>query len=450
MAEQLERVARGECKRLMVFMPPRHGKSQLTSIQFPAWFIGNYPEREIICASYAQELAAHFGREVRNLVSDPEFGDTFGVSLAPDSAAKHRWNTSAGGSYVAAGVGGAITGRGAHLLVIDDPVKNREDADSETYREKVWDWYRSTAFTRLMPNGAVVLVMTRWHDDDLAGRLLEQEGDQWEVVTLKAIGDDGRALWPEWYDVKALEQIRATVGPREWSALYQQSPTLDEGDYFKREWVQWYDDAPQYDYLAIYGASDYAVTDGAGDYTVHGVIGVDDEDNIYVLDWWRGQTASNEWVDIAISMMRQWNPRQWAEENGQIIKSIGPFLEQRMREQRVYCVREQYASAHDKATRARAIQARMSMGKVFLPRGRQWAQELVSELLRFPAGAHDDQVDVLSLFGRMLSEMVSGSVRKMPEKPRGYTFEDLERAAQRVKRGRKSRLGAPWAVRTSG
>jgi len=204
LAQQLERVAKGECKRLMVFMPPRHGKSQLTSIQFPAWFIGNYPDKEIICASYAQELAAHFGREVRNLVSDPEFKETFGVSLAPDSTAKHRWNTSEGGSYVAAGVGGAITGRGAHLLVIDDPVKNREDADSEVYRDKVWDWYRSTVFTRLMPNGAVVLVMTRWHDDDLAGRLLEHESDRWVVGTGKAIYQD-KPLWPEWYILEALE-----------------------------------------------------------------------------------------------------------------------------------------------------------------------------------------------------------------------------------------------------
>jgi predicted phage terminase large subunit-like protein len=444
LAESLERVANGECKRLMVFMPPRHGKSQLTSMQFPAWFIGRHPEKEIICASYAQELAAHFGREVRNLVSDPEFESTFGVTLAPDSTAKHRWNTNIGGSYVAAGVGGSITGRGAHLLVIDDPVKNREDADSEIYREKVWDWYRSTAFTRLMPGGAVVLVMTRWHDDDLAGRLLEHDGDQWEVITLKAIEDD-KPLWPEWYNIEALEQIRSTVGPREWSALYQQSPTPDEGDYFKREWIQWYDEAPQYNELAIYGASDYAVTDGGGDYTVHGVIGVDHEDNIYLLDWWKGQTASDEWVNIAISMMRQWNPRKWAEENGQIIKSIGPFLEQRMREKGVYCVREQYASAVDKATRARAIQARLSMGKVFFPKGKQWAHNLMDEMVRFPAGTHDDQVDVLSLFGRMLGEMIGGMERKRDEKPRGLTFEDLERNRQRINRGRRSIMGAPYA-----
>jgi len=407
LAQQLERVAKGECKRLMVFMPPRHGKSQLTSIQFPAWFIGNYPDKEIICASYAQELAAHFGREVRNLVSDPEFKETFGVSLAPDSTAKHRWNTSEGGSYVAAGVGGAITGRGAHLLVIDDPVKNREDADSEVYRDKVWDWYRSTAFTRLMPNGAVVLVMTRWHDDDLAGRLLEHEGDQWEVVTLKAIDQD-KPLWPEWYNLEALEQIRSTIGPREWSALYQQQPTPDEGDYFKREWVKYYDEIPKH--LRIYGASDYAVTANGGDYTVHGVIGIDPDDNMYVLDWWREQTDSLTWVEVAIDMMAKHRPLIWIEEQGQIIKGVGPFLDKRMRERKVYVVRKPLVSSRDKATRAQSFRGRMAMGKVFFPRDAHWTTDLIHETLRFPSGTHDDQVDVLSLFGRMLDDMHRGTV----------------------------------------
>jgi predicted phage terminase large subunit-like protein len=435
-AEALERVERGECKRLMVFAPPRHTKSEIVSRRFPAWYIGKNPDKQIITSSYAQELASDFGRSVRNIIETGEFRSIFGnVELAQDSAAANRWHTSAGGSYIAAGVGGAITGRGAHLLVIDDPVKNREDADSETYRDRVWDWYRSTAFTRLMPGGAVVLVMTRWHDDDLAGRLLEHEGDQWEVVTLQAM-TDGKALWPEWYDVEALDKIRATVGPREWSALYQQMPTPDEGDYFKREWVQYYDDVPKH--LRIYGASDYAVTANGGDYTVHGVIGIDPDDNMYVLDWWREQTDSLMWVEVVIDMMAKHRPLIWIEEQGQIIKGVGPFLDKRMRERKVYGVRKPLVSSRDKATRAQSFRARMAMGKVFVPRDEPWTGDLVHEILRFPSGTHDDQVDVLSLFGRMLDDMHRGTV---PKRVASTAFDSPEYIKSQIQKLGAAKLG---------
>lgn len=442
-ADVLEAVERGDIKRLMIFMPPRHGKSQLASIHYPAWYIGRNPTKQIICASYAKELAAEFGRSVRNLINSDEYADVFSTRLSQDSTAAHRWNTSEGGAYIAAGVGGPIVGRGADLLVIDDPIKNREDADSEIYRDRVWNWYRGAARTRLMPGGAIILIQTRWHDDDLAGRLLAeaaQGGEQWHVLELPAISAQGQALWPEWYDVEALEGIRAAVGPREWSAQYQQNPTPDEGDYFKREWLRWYDDAPQYDHLAIYGASDYAVTDDGGDYTVHGVVGVDEADDIYVLDWWRQRTTSDVWVETAIDMMEQWKPRQWGEESGQIIKSIGPFLQRRMEDRRVYCVREQYSSASDKPTRARSIQARMATGKIHFPHT-GWAHDLVSELLRFPAGSHDDQVDVMSLFGRMLDAIGKGRYPKRPEPPRGRTMADIDRAERMARLGIRRRVG---------
>ncbi len=182
-AAKLEAVERGDIDRLMIFMPPRHGKSELASKRFPAWCLGRNPTRQIIAASYNSDLANDFGRNVRNIVAEPEFGQVFpGVALAPDSQAANRMNTNKGGAYVAAGVGTAVTGRGAHIALIDDPFKDREEADSERRRELVWDWYRSTLYTRLMPGGAIVLIQTRWHEDDLAGRLLEQERDQWEVA----------------------------------------------------------------------------------------------------------------------------------------------------------------------------------------------------------------------------------------------------------------------------
>ncbi len=237
--DRLEAIERGEIDRLMIFMPPRHGKSELASKRFPAWCLGREPKRQIIGASYNSDLATDFGRNVRNIVAEREFAEVFPeVSLAPDSRAANRLNTNHGGAYVAAGVGTAVTGRGADIALIDDPFKDREEADSERRRDLVWDWYRSTLFTRLTPGGAIVLIQTRWHEDDLAGRLLAHDGAQWEVLELPAIDAAGEALWPKWYDLPTLERIRRTIGPREWSALYQQRPAPDEGTYFQRGWFK--------------------------------------------------------------------------------------------------------------------------------------------------------------------------------------------------------------------
>ena len=418
-AERLEAIERGEIDRLLVVMPPRHGKSELASRRYPAWYLGRHPDRQIIAASYNSDLAADFGRAVRNLMGSSEHRAVFpGSTLAPDSAAANRWHTGAGGSYVAAGVGTAITGRGAHVLLIDDPIKGREDAESETYRERLWNWYRAVAYTRLMPGGSIVLIQTRWYEDDLAGRLLaemERGGDRWEVLHLSARSETGEALWPEWYPAGDLARIRAAIGPREWQALYQGDPTPDEGSYFRRDWIRYYDDPPEH--MRTYGASDYAVTNDGGDYTVHRVVGVDPKDDIYVLDWWRGQTDSDRWIDAMLDLMKRHEPLIWAEEAGQIGKSLGPFIVKRQMERKVYGRREQFVSATDKPTRARSIQARMSMGKVYLPCKASWTPGLVSELLKFPAGKHDNQVDVMSLFGRMLAALAKGVVPPAAKEP---------------------------------
>lgn len=418
--EKLEAVERGDIDRLMIQMPPRHGKSELASRRFPAWYLGRHPKRSIISASYNSELAGDFGREVRNIIADPGYRNLFDVHLAPDSKAANRWHTDNGGSYVAAGVGTAITGRGAHVLLIDDPIKDREEADSETQRDRIWDWYSSTAYTRLMPNAAVIVIQTRWHEDDLSGRLLEamqRGGDQFEVLTLPALADDGdqlgRApgdpLWPEWYGTSQLHRIRANTIPRDWQALFQQSPSPEEGNYFKRDWLRWYSEAPKH--LRIYGASDFAVTDSGGDYTVHGIFGVDPDDNVYLLDMWREQAASDVWVESLIDLAEAWRPIQWAAEKGQIDRSVGPFLDKRMRERRTYVAIERFVSDKDKPTRAQAIRARMAMGKVYLPEKAEWKHSLMSELLAFPAARNDDMVDVLSLIGRMLNTMAGGVVQ---------------------------------------
>lgn len=397
-AEKLEAVERGEIDRLMIFMPPRHGKSELASKRFPAWCLGRNPKRQIIAASYNSDLASDFGRNVRNIVAAPEFGQVFhDVSLAPDSQAANRMNTNKGGTYVAAGVGTAVTGRGADIALIDDPFKDREEADSERRRETVWDWYRSTLYTRLMPGGAIVLIQTRWHEDDLAGRLLEQEGDQWDVLELPAIDTAGRALWPEWYDVPALTRIKDTIGQREWSALYQQQPQPDEGTYFQREWFTEWQNLPQCNF---YGTSDYAVTDGAGDYTVHRVWGVDKDGVIYRVAGWRGQTTSDVWIDEKLNLVEKWKPLAWFGEAGVIQKAIEPMLKRRMMERKVFCRLEWMSSISDKPTRARGFQSRAAMGMVRFEPGAD-----ITEHLMFPAGKHDDDVDNSSLIGRALDEM---------------------------------------------
>lgn len=400
-AEKLEAVERGEIKRLMICMPPRHGKSELASRRFPAWFLGRNPGQPIIAASYNSELAGDFGREVRNIVDAPEFRALFDVRLAQDSKAANRWHTDKGGAYVAAGVGTAITGRGAKILLIDDPFKDREEADSEIRRQRVKDWYTSTAYTRLMPGGAVIVIQTRWHDDDLAGWLLseaERGGDQWDVLSLPAIAHDNAPLWPEWYPLERLEQIRAVLPARDWNALYQQNPIPDDGDYFKADWFAEYETQPKQ--LNIYGASDYAVTDGGGDFTEHGVFGVDANGNLYVLDWWFGQTSSDAWIEKKCDLIIRHDPACWFGEAGPIRRAVEPFLLNRMTERNAFCRIEWLPSISDKEARARGFQGMASMGKVLLPKNAPWKGHVLNQLMRFPAGKHDDAVDVCSLVGR--------------------------------------------------
>jgi predicted phage terminase large subunit-like protein len=430
-AQKLEAVERGEIDRLMINMPPRHGKSELASRRFPAWFLGRHPTKSIIAASYNSDLASDFGRQVRNIVSSGEYTPLFQTALAEDSRAANRWNTSQGGSYVAAGVGTAITGRGADVFLIDDPIKDRQEADSETQRQTVWDWYTSTAYTRLAPGGRIIVIQTRWHEDDLSGKLLAEQargGDKWDVLELPAINDHGEALWPDFYDLAALERIRTVLPARDWSALYQQRPAPDEGDYFKREWFRFYNTVPQH--LRTYGASDYAVTAKGGDYTVHVVAGVDPDDNLYILDVWRAQSESHVWVDAFIDLVAKHKPLNWGEEQGQIIKSLGPFIDKRMRERRVYCRREQMASVADKPTRARSFQARAAMGKVYLPHNAPWVADVLGEMLNFPVGKHDDAVDALGLIGRMLDTMSSGRAAKPDAPPPSKWDQAFKRRAQ--------------------
>lgn len=426
LCRKLEAVERGEIRRLMIFMPPGSAKSHYANVMFSAWYVGRNPKSALLVCSASSELAGQWGRRVRNLVQNPVYRGIFHTGLSNDNAAADRWATDQGGQYYAAGVGSNIVGRRADLAILDDPVADREHAESESERERLWEWYRWDFWTRLKPQAAVILIMTRWHEIDLAGLLLEdakQGGEPWEVISLPALAEAndplGRGLdeplWPEWFTSRQFAEARRD--PRRWSALYQQRPVPETGLYFQSDWIRWYDQAPARATLQVYGASDYAVTDGAGDFTVHLVAGVDPNDDLYILDLWRRQTTSDKWIDGLLDLGEQWKPLNWAEEQGQILKSIGPFLDKRMNERRVYFSREQFVSIRDKPTRAQSIRGRLAMGKVYLPRNAPWVTDLVAEMLSFPAGRHDDSVDCLSLIGRMLDNMVHGSHPAKPKPP---------------------------------
>ena len=347
------------------------------------------------------------------------------MSLSPDSEAKDLFNTSHDGVYMATGVDGSVTGSGGHLVSIDDPVKGRKEAESEVIRETAWDWYRGDLYTRLMPNSAIVLTQTRWHELDLAGMILEsegriEEGGQWHVLELPAINDQGEALWPEWYPVEALGRIKDAIGPRDFSALYQQQPQPDEGTYFQRDWFKYWEKLPA---LRKYITTDYAVTDDGGDYTVITVWGIDAEGAIYRVEQWKGQTTSDQWIEHQCDLILKHKPLACFGEGGVIQKAVEPMLKRRMRERRAYCRMEWLPSVSDKPTRARSFQAMLASGRVYFE-----PQADIGEFLVFPAGRNDDEVDTASLMGRAIDQahpaIVSEKKKKKYRDP--YGFDDDE------------------------
>lgn len=415
--------------RLMISMPPRHGKSEIGSKTFPGWYLGRNPTHEVIACSYSGDLAKDFSRKVRDLLEMEKYQSVFPTRLSKDSKSVERWNTSVGGGFTAAGVQGPITGRGAHLGVIDDPVKDREEAESETTRQKIKDWYSSTFYTRLAPGGGVLIIQTRWHEDDLSGWLLEvmkeaeremaetgewpADADRWEVVRYPAIATcdepfrrQGEALHESRYPLASLQKIKRAMIPRDWEALYQQNPVSQDGDYFTKGMIRYYDTTPPLGEMRIYAAADLAIGQTeANDYTVFGVIGIDRQQNMYLLDLHRGRWNAMGLIDKMFEIQRRWEPEIFGMETGHIDMTLEPFLLKRMEETGIRIGYEKLRTrGKDKQTRARPIQGRMEQGKVLFPRGAIWTETLVSELLSFPMGKHDDQVDCLAWLGQMLLE----------------------------------------------
>lgn len=405
-AEALEAVERGDIRRLMVMAPPRNGKSELVSKRFPAWYLGRNPSRQIISASYGQDLAGDWGRDVRNILASPEYHAIFpGVSLSEDSRAKVRWHTRHGGGYVAAGVGSSITGRGANVLSIDDPLKDRAEADSETVRESTWAWFRATAYTRLQPGGAVILTCTRWHEDDLAGRLLDAQadgGDIWHVIKLPAINDAGEPLWPEAYDRAALDGIRAAIGERDWASLYQQHPRPLAGALFKVEMINMLDAPPAGG--AVVRAWDLAATAQTGsrdpDWTVGVKLQRDAEGRFAVLDVVRFRGGPDE-VERGVVATASRDGRSvrigLAQDPGAAGKSALLYLTRKLAGYRV----ESSPETGEKSTRAGPLAAQVNVGNLALIRA-PWNASYIEEMRGFPNASKDDQIDASSRAFSML------------------------------------------------
>lgn len=452
---RLERFSRDveaeKSPRLMLLVPPRHGKSELASIRFPAWHLGQFPHHEIINVGYNLDLPMEFSRKVREVVREPSYQKVFpDAVIDPDSQSVAAWKMTLGGGFTAAGVGGGITGKGAHILIIDDPLKNLEEADNIDTRDKLEGWYQSTAYTRLAPGGGVLLIETWWNDDDLAGRLQQHmstspDADQFEIVRYPAIAEKhewrhrqtlrivrtdepeladadvgatelaadyeklrepGEAL-DERYPLEALRRIRATFEPRIWSALYQQNPVPDEGMYFQKEYFRTLRSLPDMRHTRIYTAWDFAIgTKQQNDFTVGATIMQDASDTLYVLDVIRMKGDSFAMVEAILNAVERWGQVPDTDymlgfEDGQIFKAIEPLLKKRMTERGLYPSYETMKPFTDKLARARPLQGRMQQGRVYFLGDASWYPQAEQELLRFPAGVHDDVVDALAWATRL-------------------------------------------------
>lgn len=418
-------VAAKQSPRLMLFMPPRSGKSELVSRSFPAWHLGKYPTDEIIACSYAASLANGFSRKVREILRDPDYHKIFDTRLDKSSQAIEQWLTSAGGGYVAAGVGGPIVGKGANVLIIDDPTKGRDEAQSDAIKESVRDWYTGSAYTRLAPGGGILVVMQRWAEDDLAGWLEAEDKvnqtENWEIVRYPAIAvtdeefrNKGEALHPERYDLAALNRIRTAIGERDFAALYQQNPIPDEGDYFKKEQFRFYslNTMPDVTKLRLFCTFDLAIGQKErNDFTAGLVAGVDEESNIFILHVYHGRWDSLSIAKMLFEIWQVWEPELIGLEKGHIEGTMRPFLDKMSEDLKIFPFFEPLTVGRkDKEARAQAIRGWMSHGKVYWNKQDPNQHEFIEEMLKFPNGKHDDRVDCIAHLGQLLQKLIGGQL----------------------------------------
>ena len=409
MADAFERVARGECKRLIINMPPRHTKSEFASYLLPAWFLGKYPHKKVIQTSHTAELAVGFGRKVRNLVDTEVYHRIFpDLALQADSKAAGRWNTSKGGDYFAIGVGGAVTGKGADLLIIDDPHSEQEAALAEInpdIYDKTYEWYTSGPRQRLQPGGSIVIVMTRWSKRDLTAQVLKaaaaRGGDEWEVIEFPAILPSGNPLWPEFWPMEELAVLREELPSSKWQAQYQQSPTSDTSAIVKREWwKEWESDIPPTCEFVLQSwdtafektqRADYSACTTWGVFYQPDAAGLE-QANIILLNAFRDRMEFPELKRCAVEEYREWEPDSVIIEK----KASGAPLIYEMRAMGIPVQEFTPTRGNDKISRLNAVSDLFASGRVWAPATR-WAEEVIEEVASFPGSEHDDYVDTVSM-----------------------------------------------------
>jgi predicted phage terminase large subunit-like protein len=405
MARAFERVANGECKRLIINMPPRHTKSEFASYLLPAWFLGKYPEKKVIQTSHTAELAVGFGRKVRNLVDSDVYKEVFpAVALQSDSKAAGRWATNKGGDYFAIGIGGAVTGKGADILIIDDPHSEQEAALSETNPEiydKTYEWYTSGPRQRLQPGGAIVVVMTRWSKRDLTGQVIkaaaQRDGEDWEVIEFPAILPSGKPLWPEFWPLPQLEALKNELPNGKWMAQYQQQPTSDVNAIIKREWWKiWEKEDPPHCEFLIQSWDTAFLKTQRSDYSACTTWGVfyktDDtglqQANIILLNAFKRRMEFPELKQRALEEWKDWEPDALIVE----AKASGQPLIFELRAMGIPVQEFSPSKGNDKIARLNAVADMFASGMVWVP-NTHWAEELMEEVASFPSGEHDDLVD---------------------------------------------------------
>jgi predicted phage terminase large subunit-like protein len=419
MAAAFERVAEGKTKRLIINMPPRHTKSEFASYLLPAWFLGKFPNKKVIQTAHTAELSVGFGRKVRNLVDQDVYKDIFpGVGLQADSKAAGRWNTNKGGEYFAIGVGGAVTGKGADLLIIDDPHSEQEAALAATNPEiydKVYEWYTSGPRQRLQPGGAIVIVMTRWGLRDLTGQVvknsLQRGGDEWEVIEFPAILPSGNPLWPEFWSLDELSALKEELPNSKWQAQYQQQPTSEEGAIVKREWWKVWekDDPPRCNFIIQSWDTAYETTNRS-DFSACTTWGVwtteEGETNIILLDAYKARLEFYELKKKVLELHTEYEPDALIVEK----KVSGISLYQELRRMGVPVSEFTPSKGNDKITRLNSVSDIIQSGRVWVPNTR-WSEELIDEVAAFPAGEHDDYVDATTL---ALARFRNGGFLRLP------------------------------------
>lgn len=426
-------------KNVIILAPPGSAKSTYASVVFPTWFMGNYPNHNLIMATYGSDLAAKFGRKCRAVSKSKDFKRIFGCELTYGNAAADDWSLTNLSTYMCGGIRSGITGNRADGLIIDDPYKGREEANSEAIRKKTQDAYKDDLLTRLKPKAWKVIINTRWHELDLCGGILPKDykgdsgwfqgadGAWWHVLNFQAECQSetdplrrklGEFLWTKWWSVEDWQQTKRTFAGYSWHSLFQGVPTPDEGIFFKREWFKRFRVGSEPELLNKYICEDFAVTDEKlaedPDYTEIGVGGFDEIEDLWLVDWWKGRTEADVWINELIKLVSFHEPLASVSEAGVIRRSIEPFLKKEMKRQSCYFRQEWLDSSGKKTSKALSFQGLASQGKVHIPLT-PWGDELVEQLIKFPHGDHDDGVDVCGIFGRILDQTFAPE--KLPDKP---------------------------------